>query len=131
MDKNDTWPRDGYTGPGGGLSTGPGGGMSTGPGGGLSTGPGGGLSNGPGGGLFTGPGGGLSTGPGGGLSTAPGGGRYTGPCSEPYRSNQPPREALLAYLSKHNRHDILRRLEDAGFEHAELMSISFRFSFNN
>ena len=41
------WPRDRYTGPGGGLYTGPGGGMYTGPGGGLYTGPGGGLYTGP------------------------------------------------------------------------------------
>ena len=34
-----TWPRDCYTGPGGGLYTGPGGGLYTGPGGGLYTGP--------------------------------------------------------------------------------------------
>ena len=33
------WPRDRYTGPGGGLYTGPGGGLYTGPGGGLYTGP--------------------------------------------------------------------------------------------
>ena len=32
------WPRDSYTGPGGGLYTGPGGGLYTGPGGGLYTG---------------------------------------------------------------------------------------------
>ena len=41
------WPRDLYTGPGGGLYTGPGGGLYTGPGGGLYTGPGGGLYTGP------------------------------------------------------------------------------------
>ena len=41
------WPRDRYTGPGGGLYTGPGGGLYTGPGGGLYTGPGGGLYTGP------------------------------------------------------------------------------------
>ena len=41
------WPRDRYTGPGGGLYTGPGGGAYTGPGGGLYTGPGGGLYTGP------------------------------------------------------------------------------------
>ena len=46
MSRN-TWPRDQYTGPGGGLYTGPGGGMYTGPGGGLSTGPGGGMYTGP------------------------------------------------------------------------------------
>lgn len=56
------WPRNRYTGPGGGLYTGPGGGLYTGPGGGLYTGPGGGLYTGPGGGLYTGPGGGLYTG---------------------------------------------------------------------
>jgi hypothetical protein len=41
------WPRDQYTGPGGGLYTGPGGGLYTGPGGGLYTGPGGGMCTGP------------------------------------------------------------------------------------
>lgn len=41
------WPRDKYTGPGGGLYTGPGGGLYTGPGGGLYTGSGGGLYTGP------------------------------------------------------------------------------------
>ena len=65
------WPRDSYTGPGGGLYTGPGGGLYTGPGGGAYTGPGGGLYTGPGGGAYTGPGGGLYTGPGGGLYTGP------------------------------------------------------------
>ena len=70
-----SWPRNSYTGPGGGLSTGPGGGLSTGPGGGLST----------------GPGGGLSTGPGGGLSTGPDGDRA-------YRSNIPPRKVYLEHL---------------------------------
>jgi hypothetical protein len=43
-----TWPRDMYTGPGGGMYTGPGGGMYTGPGGGMYTGPGGGAYTGPG-----------------------------------------------------------------------------------
>lgn len=33
------WPRDSYTGPGGGLYTGPGGGLHVGPGGGLYAGP--------------------------------------------------------------------------------------------
>ena len=42
------WPRNNYTGPGGGLYTGPGGGASTGPGGGLYTGPSGGAYTGPG-----------------------------------------------------------------------------------
>lgn len=41
------WPRNNYTGVGGGLYTGVGGG--------LYVGPGGGLYNGPGGGLYTGP----------------------------------------------------------------------------
>ena len=85
------WPRDRYTGPGGGLYTGPGGGA------------------------YTGPGGGLYTGPGGGLYTGPGGGLYTGPCSKPYMSNQPPREALLKYLRENKMNDILEILEDAGF----------------
>jgi hypothetical protein len=131
-----TWPRDQYsgpggglytgpggglytgpgggasTGPGGGMYTGPGGGLYTGPGGGLYTGPGGGLYTGPGGGLYTGPGGGLYTGPGGGLYTGPGGGRYTGPSDSPYRSNQPPRHALIAYLKQHNMHYFLRLLRE-------------------
>ena len=41
------WPRDQYTGLGGGAYTGPGGGMYTGPGGGAYTGPGGGMYTGP------------------------------------------------------------------------------------
>jgi len=61
------WPRDQYTGPGGGRYTGLRGGLYTGPSGGAYTGPGGGLYTGPGGGLYTGPGGGLYSGPGGGL----------------------------------------------------------------
>ena len=47
MSEENTWPRDQYPGPGGGLCTGPGGGMYTGPGGGLYTGPGGGMYTGP------------------------------------------------------------------------------------
>jgi len=84
-----TWPRDMYTGPGGGMYTGPGGGMYMGIGGGMNMGPGGGLYTGPGGGLSTGPGGGLWIGPGGGLYTGPGGGLYTGPGGG-YCSNRPP-----------------------------------------
>ena len=42
-----TWPRDSYTGPGGGAYTGPGGGAYTGPGGGAYSGPGGGAYTGP------------------------------------------------------------------------------------
>ena len=91
MDQMTTWPRDRYTGPGGGLFTGPGGGM------------------------FTGPGGGLYTGPGGGLYTGPGGGLYTGPCMNPYRSNQPPREQLLEYLRTTGQSDIVALLLRAGF----------------
>ncbi len=77
MSKN-TWPRDQYTGPGGGMSTGPGGGLST------------------------GPGGGMSTGPGGGLTTGPGGGMSTGPTS--YMSNIPPWPVFIKELEKRGRH---------------------------
>jgi hypothetical protein len=126
VDLTPTWPRDRYTGPGGGLYTGsggglyngpgggaytgPGGGLYTGPGGGLYTGPGGGLYSGPGGGLYTGPGGGLYTGPGGGLYSGPGGGLYAGPggglyagaCAEPYRRNIPPLDVFVQELRKRN-----------------------------
>ena len=62
--KINKWPRNNYTGPGGGLYTGPGGGLYTGPNGGAYTGPGGGLYTGPGGGLYTGRSGGAYNGPG-------------------------------------------------------------------
>ncbi|MCW3060047.1 MAG: hypothetical protein JWQ02_1868 [Capsulimonas sp.] len=101
-----------YSGPGGGLYEGPGGGMYTGPSGGLYSGPGGGMYTGPGGGLYTGPGGGLYTGPGGGLYTGPGGGLYTGPCDEPYRSNWPPREAVLKYLKENNQNETYALLKE-------------------
>lgn len=68
------WPRNSYTGPGGGMYTGPGGGA------------------------YSGPGGGLYTGPGGGLYTGPGGGLYTGPST--YYSNIPPRDVYLDELKK-------------------------------
>jgi hypothetical protein len=97
-----TWPRDCYTGPGGGLYTGPGGGLYTGPGGGLYTGPGGGLYTGPGGGLYTGPGGGLYSGPGGGL--------YTGPSSEPFANNWPPIAELVEQLRRMGMRDIANML---------------------
>ncbi|WP_043712281.1 hypothetical protein [Corallococcus macrosporus] len=93
-----TWPRDRHVGPGGGLYTGPGGGLYTGPGGGMSTGPGGGLYRGLGGGLYTGPGGGL----------------YTGHCEQPYRSNLPPREALLEYLARNRLEHLLCLLLQCG-----------------
>ena len=76
------WPRNRYTGLGGGLYTGLGGGLYTGPGGGASTGPGGGLYTGPGGGLFNGVSGGL----------------WAGYDTNPYMSNWPPREYLLEYM---------------------------------
>lgn len=64
---------------------------------------------------YTGPGGGLYAGPGGGLYTGPGGGLYTGPCEKPYKSNQPPREALLNYLRENKMTGILKILKDVGF----------------
>ncbi len=73
------WPRDKYTGPGGGLYTGPGGG------------------------LYSGPGGGLYTGPGGGLYAGPGGGLYTGPTS--YMSNVPPWPVFVKELEKRGMHE--------------------------
>lgn len=91
--RRNTWPRDQYTGSGGGLSTLSGGGLSTLSGGGLST-----LS---GGGASTLSGGGLSTLSGGGLSTLPGGGLYTGSCKNPYRSNIPPWPIFVKYLDEH------------------------------
>ena len=72
------WPRNLYTGVGGGMYTGVGGGMHTGVGGGAYTGVGGGLYTGVGGGAYTGVGGGLYSGVGGGLYTGVGGGLYTG-----------------------------------------------------
>lgn len=117
-----TWPRNLYSGPGGGLSTepgggmyeGPGGGMSTEPGGGLYEGPGGGMSREPGGGLFTGPGGGLYQGQGGGLYEGPGGGMYRGPGGglskgpKPYCSNRPPWPILIKYLEEYGFEDEVR-----------------------
>ena len=54
-------------------------------------------------------------GPGGGLYTGPGGGLYAGPCEKSYKSNQPPREALLNYLRANNMTGILKILKEAGF----------------
>jgi len=113
MSDHASWPRDSYTGPGGGLYTGPGGGRYTGPGGGLYTGPGGGLYTGPGGGLYTGPGGGLYTGPGGGMYTGPGGGLYTGPAEQPYRSNWPTRSFLVEYLESRGMDRLANELRKA------------------
>ena len=80
------WPRNSYTGIGGGLYTGIGGG------------------------LYTGPGGGLSRGPGGGLSTGPGGGLYTGLDSDPYYSNMPPRKLYLEHLRTHPGYEVEYRI---------------------
>ena len=84
------WPRNRYTGPGGGLYTGPGGG------------------------LYTGPGGGASTGPGGGLYTGPGGGLYTGP-GPSYMSNWPPRDDLLNYMLTNGFDEDAREMLRMGF----------------
>ncbi len=94
-----------YAGPGGGMYVGPGGGLYVGPGGGLYVGPGGGLYEGPGGGLYQGPGGGLYPGPGGGLYAGPGGGMYSGPCENPYRSNIPPWPVFIQYLDQNGLHE--------------------------
>jgi hypothetical protein len=126
------WPRDQYSGPGGGMYAGPGGGMYAGPGGGMYAGPGGGMYAGPGGGMYAGPGGGMYAGPGGGLYTGPkgglytgpkgglyegpggglyagpGGGMYAGPCSKPYRSNIPPWPIFVDLLRQYGYIDIVR-----------------------
>lgn len=86
------WPRDQYTGPGGGLYTGPGGGMYAGPDGGAYTGPNGGMYAGPGGGLYAGPGGGL----------------YIGPCENPYKSNIPHWAVFIEYLEKIGMHNVVK-----------------------
>jgi len=109
--KKSGWPRDQYSGPGGGRYTGPGGGLYTGPGGGKYTGPGGGL--------YTGPGGGLYTGPGGGLYTGPGGGMYTGPCNDHYYSIIPPWDIFIQELLNRglkNYFDIISKYYEYGIE---------------
>lgn len=74
------FPRDRYTGPGGGLYRGAGGGMDP----------------------FNG--GGMDPYNGGGLDTSPGGGLYAGPCANPYRSCTPPMHIYIPELRKHGFH---------------------------
>ena len=64
---------------------------------------------------YTGPGGGLYTGPGGGLYTGPGGGLYTGPDRNPYKSNWPPRDVLLKYMTEHGYANYVKYMLDRGF----------------
>ena len=107
------WPRDRYTGVGGGLYTGVDGGLYTGVGGGAYTGVGGGAYTGVGGGLYTGVGGGCYTGVGGGLYTGVGGGAYAGVPNPSLRRNWPPIPILLEYLSRiglHSHADLIARV---------------------
>jgi hypothetical protein len=63
--------------------------------------------------LYSGVGGGLYPGPGGGLYPGSGGGLYTGPSDEPYRSNWPPREALLEILVRMRMNQVVAILRKA------------------
>ena len=101
------WPRNRFTGVGGGLYTGVGGGLYTGVGGGAYTGVDGGMYTGVGGGLYTGVGGGLYKGVGGGL--------YTGADLNPYMSNWPPPRVLIAELQKRGMHNIVEYMLSQGF----------------
>lgn len=47
--------------------------------------------------------------------TGPGGGLHTGPSNKPYHSNLPPRDALLDYLERNGRQDLLQLLKSVGF----------------
>jgi hypothetical protein len=116
------WPRDRYSGPGGGLYAGTGGGFDQFNGGGADRFNGGGLDRFNGGGLDQFNGGGLDQFNGGGLDRfngggldrfngggldrfnrggldpSPGGGLYAGPCSNPYKASTPPTEIFVQEL---------------------------------
>ena len=92
---SNVWPRNQYTGVGGGLYTGVGGGLYTGVGGGM----------------YTGVGGGLYTGPGGGLYTGPGGGMYTGADDNVYMSNIPPWHIFIKELEKRGMYRIVKLIK--------------------
>lgn len=42
-----------------------------------------------------------------------GGGLYTGACSEPYRSNQPPRHVMIEYLESHGMEHLAQLIRNA------------------
>ncbi|KZX19947.1 hypothetical protein [Rathayibacter tanaceti] len=92
------WPRDRYSGVGGGLSTVEGRGLYPFDGGGADHFNGGGLDRFNGGGLDRFNGGGLDPFNKGGLDSSPGGGLYTGRCDEPYMSCMPPIDVFVKEL---------------------------------
>jgi len=88
------WPRDRYTGPGGGLYKVRAGAWTP-----TTVGAdaysGGGLDHYNGGGLDHYNGGGLDNSPGGGLYNGPGGGLYSGPCDHPFMASTPPTQVFV------------------------------------